>query len=34
MGGVMIRGRNSLAIAVRKMDGSIDDQQPPPGDPL
>jgi len=24
MGGVMIRGRNSLAIAVRKMDGSID----------
>jgi hypothetical protein len=24
MGGVMIRGRNSIAIAVRKMDGSID----------
>ena len=24
MGGVMIRGRNSLAIAVRKMDGAID----------
>ena len=24
MGGVMIRGRNSMAIAVRKMDGSID----------
>jgi len=24
MGGVMIRGRNSLAIAVRKMDGGID----------
>jgi uncharacterized protein YqhQ len=24
MGGIMIRGRNSMAIAVRKMDGSID----------